>query len=56
MASRGSPAGTTIASACYDKILRVWSVETGKLRTFSGHAQSTLAVAYDPTGRMLASG
>jgi WD40 repeat protein len=46
-----------IASACYDKILRVWSVETGKLvRTFSGHAQSTLAVAYDPTGRMLASG
>ena len=46
-----------IASACYDKILRVWNVETGKLvRTFSGHAQSTLAVAYDPTGRVLASG
>jgi WD40 repeat protein len=46
-----------VASACYDKIIRLWNVETGKLvRTFSGHAQSSLAVAYDPTGRVLASG
>lgn len=44
-------------SAHYDRILRVWDVATGKLlRTFSGHAQSTLSVAYDHTGNLLASG
>lgn len=46
-----------VVSACYDKILRTWDVETGKLiRTFSGHAQSTLAVAFDSTGKVIASG
>ncbi|KAL1411072.1 hypothetical protein Q8F55_002019 [Vanrija albida] len=46
-----------VVSACYDKILRAWDVETGKLiRTFSGHAQSTLAVAFDSTGKVIASG
>lgn len=46
-----------VASACYDKILRLWDIQSGKLvRTFSGHAQSTLAVTYDPTGRIIASG
>lgn len=35
----------------------MWDVETGQeLRTFSGHGQSTLAVAYDSTGSVLASG
>jgi COMPASS component SWD3 len=37
--------------------LRVWDVETAKqIRTFSGHTQSTLAVDYDNTGKLLASG
>jgi len=46
-----------IVSASYDRIIRAWDVETGaQLRTFSGHSQSTLAVAYDPTGNVLASG
>ncbi|EJT50688.1 WD-repeat protein [Trichosporon asahii var. asahii CBS 2479] len=46
-----------VVAACYDKILRSWDLETGKLiRTFSGHAQSTLAVAFDPTGKIIASG
>ena len=46
-----------IATASYDRILRSWDVETGKqVRTFSGHSQSTLAVAFDPTGNVLASG
>jgi len=46
-----------IASAAYDRILRVWDVETSKqIRTFSGHTQSTLAVDYDDTGKLLASG
>ena len=44
-------------TASYDRILRVWDVETGKqIRTFSGHSQSTLAVAADHTGGLLASG
>lgn len=46
-----------VVAACYDKILRMWDVEQGKLvRTFSGHAQSTLSVAFDPTGKVIASG
>ncbi|WWC60922.1 uncharacterized protein I303_103498 [Kwoniella dejecticola CBS 10117] len=46
-----------IVSASYDRILRSWDVETSKqLRTFSGHSQSTLAVAFDYTGNMIASG
>ena len=46
-----------IVSASYDRILRSWDVENGKqIRTFSGHSQSTLAVGYDPTGNVLASG
>jgi WD40 repeat protein len=46
-----------IASAAYDRILRVWDVETAKqIRTFSGHTQSTLSVAYEGAGKLLASG
>nr|KIR46574.1 WD-repeat protein [Cryptococcus bacillisporus CA1280] len=46
-----------VVSASYDRILRSWDIETGKqLRTFSGHGQSTLAIAYDSTGNTIASG
>lgn len=46
-----------MVSASYDKIIRLWDVEKGRqIRTFSGHSQSTLAVAFDPTGGLLASG
>ncbi|WVQ98866.1 hypothetical protein IAU59_005997 [Kwoniella sp. CBS 9459] len=46
-----------IVSASYDRILRSWDIETGKqVRTFSGHSQSTLAVAFDYTGNTIASG
>jgi WD40 repeat protein len=46
-----------IVSASYDKILRSWDVETGRqVRTFSGHGQSTLAVVFDPSGSVIASG
>ncbi|WWC69280.1 uncharacterized protein I206_103218 [Kwoniella pini CBS 10737] len=46
-----------IVSASYDRILRFWDVETSKqVRTFSGHSQSTLTVAFDYTGNMIASG
>ncbi|CAD6569238.1 MAG: hypothetical protein TREMPRED_005131 [Tremellales sp. Tagirdzhanova-0007] len=46
-----------VVSASYDQIVRLWDVEKGKqIHTFSGHTQSTLAVAFDPTGKMIASG
>ncbi|WVQ78545.1 hypothetical protein IAT38_000631 [Cryptococcus sp. DSM 104549] len=46
-----------VVSASYDRILRSWDVETSKqLRTFSGHSQSTMAVAFDYTGNLIASG
>ena len=45
-----------VVSAAYDRILRSWDIETNALiHTFSGHSQSTLAVAYDHTGNVLAS-
>lgn len=46
-----------VVSASYDKIIRLWDIETCKqVRTFSGHSQSILAVAFDPTGNVIASG
>ncbi|ORX33747.1 WD40-repeat-containing domain protein [Kockovaella imperatae] len=46
-----------LVSGCYDRILRVWDVERRhEIRTFSGHTQSVLAVAFDPVGNLLASG
>ena len=57
LTSRGTDEQDQIASAAYDRILRVWDVESAKqIRTFSGHTQSTLAVDYDNTGKLLASG
>lgn len=49
--------GAQITTASYDRILRTIDVSTGSLiRTFSGHSQTTLCVAYDPAGSLLASG
>ncbi|OCF36464.1 WD-repeat protein [Kwoniella heveanensis BCC8398] len=46
-----------VVTASYDRILRSWDIEAGKqVRTFSGHSQSTLAVAFDYTGNTIASG
>ncbi|WWD16094.1 hypothetical protein CI109_100519 [Kwoniella shandongensis] len=46
-----------MVTASYDRIIRSWDVETGKqVRTFSGHSQSTLAVAFDTSGNTIASG
>ncbi|KAL7424024.1 hypothetical protein Q5752_001609 [Cryptotrichosporon argae] len=46
-----------VATASFDKMLRLWDVEAGReTQTFSGHAQSTQCVAFDPAGSVLASG
>jgi WD40 repeat protein len=46
-----SPNGQTAVSGGFDKILRLWDVETGReLRRFEGHADCITGVAFTPDG------
>jgi WD40 repeat protein/serine/threonine protein kinase len=52
-----SPDGKTLAAGGADGAVRLWDLETRKLRhTFQGHADKVLAVAYGPDGKALVSG
>ncbi len=51
-----SPDGKTLATACGNKLVRVWNVETRKLiHTFFGHRYEIIGVSYSQDGRTLAS-
>jgi WD40 repeat protein/tetratricopeptide (TPR) repeat protein len=51
-----SPDGTRLASASYDKTIRVWNVATGRLlATLAGHSGNVTHVAFSPDGASLAS-
>jgi RNA polymerase sigma factor (sigma-70 family) len=51
-----APDGKTIASAGWDKTVRLWDADTGKeLRKLQGHDREVGAVAFAPDGRILAS-
>ena len=52
-----SPDGTQIASGTFDKVVRLWDVNTGRLvRTFGGHGDDVTTVAINLKGTRLASG
>jgi WD40 repeat protein len=51
-----SPDGRTLASASYDRTIRLWNVATGAVgRVLRGHGRSINSVAYSPDGRWLVS-
>ncbi len=52
-----SPSGQMIASASYDKTIRIWNAETGYcVAVLKGHRQAVYSVAWSPSGEVLASG
>jgi hypothetical protein len=51
-----APDGATIASASYDRLVKVWDVATGKeLRSLKEHTDAVYDVAFFPDGRQLLS-
>lgn len=51
-----SPDGKFLATAGYDRIIRLWEVETGKyLRNFPSHNGAVYDLAFSPDGKVLAS-
>jgi WD40 repeat protein len=52
-----SPDGSRLATASWDRTVRVWDLHTGReLLKLTGHTQEVQCVAYRPDGQVLASG
>jgi WD40 repeat protein/serine/threonine protein kinase len=52
-----SPDGQRLASASYDKTVKIWDSATGKeLLSLKGHIRQVMSVAFSPDGQRVASG
>jgi WD40 repeat protein/tRNA A-37 threonylcarbamoyl transferase component Bud32 len=51
------PDGKTLISGGFDKTIKLWNLNTGKLlQTLTGHADAVRAIATSPDGKIMASG
>jgi cytochrome c len=50
-----SPGGDTVASASWDRTIRLWPLKGGEPRTLNGHNQNVNGVAYSRDGKFLVS-
>ena len=52
-----SPDSATLATASYDKLIKLWDAQTGKeIRTLKDHIDAVYALAFTPDGRRLVTG
>jgi WD40 repeat protein len=52
-----SSSGKTLATASYDKLIKIWDVATGaEVRTLKDHIDAVYALAFTPDGKRLVSG
>jgi WD40 repeat protein len=51
-----APDGKSVATASYDKLIKLWDVESGKeVRTLKDHIDAVYALAFTPDGKRLVS-